>query len=205
MLSTRNLRYSLYEKLLNSAYIDYDKLLSAHDIAYYEYENIVLKQVIFQNKMWSIRHKTFNSSALNYEFNKNNTPVDKIKTNLRAWILESLYSNIESVIKILTSEILPETWRNDPEIIFTYRKIYALFSDKGTARRFCMQFGAQCSTMAHIMRDIATDQPCGTDNMNHALRVFGKKKLTLFYDLATLFYQCRNRINPEHTSISVII
>jgi hypothetical protein len=80
---------------------------SSHDHLYDKAKNIILKQVIFQNKMWSIRHKTFDSSALDYESNQSDIPIDQIKTNLRAYILESLYTNIENVIKTLTSETQP--------------------------------------------------------------------------------------------------
>ena len=200
MLKTKKDRNSLYEELLLSANIDYNKILNKHDELYKKSNNIIIKQIFLQNRMWTLRHKTWNFLALSYESIITGVPIIKIKTDLRKEILEKLYSNIENVLEELTSESLPEIWRTNPEIILESKKIIYIFSQECISFRLRIQIGAQLATIAHVLQDIDYDKSKSWGrSMKYLVNAFGEN-IKDFKKLSGLYYQCRNQINPDHVS-----
>ena len=199
MFASRGKRYELYRELLLSANIDYDGLLVKHDDFYKEADNATLKLVILQNKMWTLRHKTFNTYALDYESNKRGVSVAKIKTELRLKILDTLFSNIEHIRTLWTEKALPVNWRSTPMIIVESDDFQRFRKSKTIAKRFWIQLGAQFSTIAHVMQDICSDRLREKEMIQDVANVCCSG-LGNFKGLYHLFYQCRNCIDPEHQS-----
>ena len=199
MRISRHERYELYNELLFAANIDYNRLLTKHDRLYQKIGNPALKLIIIQNKMWTLRHKTFNAYALGYESHQTGTPVMQIKIDARREILDTLFFNIENIRTLWTAEALPADWRSNPEILLDSRDFQQFRENDTIASRFWIQLGSQFATMGHVMQDISFDQPQDEHMMQYATRVFGRN-LNEFEALAALFYQCRDHIDPEHGS-----
>ena len=199
MRISRHERYELYNELLFAANIDYNGLLTKHDRLYQKIGNPALKLIIIQNKMWTLRHKTFNAYALGYESHQTGTPVMQIKIDARREILDTLFFNIENIRTLWTAEALPADWRSNPEILLDSRDFQQFRENDTIASRFWIQLGSQVATMGHVMQDISFDQPQDEHMMQYATRVFGRN-LNEFEALAALFYQCRDHIDPEHGS-----
>ena len=199
MRESRCERHELCCELLFSADIDYDGLLVRHEHFYKETDNIVLKLLILQNKMWTLRHKTFDTYILNYEANQRGIPVARIKIDLRLEILNTLLSNIESLRTLWTTSALPDNWKTDPEVIVRSADFQRFWKNKTIAGRFWVQFGAQFSTMAHVMQDIHLDQLQEEEILQYHAGFFGENPGD-FGKLYHLFYKCRDCIDPGHRS-----
>ena len=199
MRESRGERYELYRELLLSVDVDYDELLIRHDHFYEETDNIVLRLLILQNKMWALRHKTFDTYTLDYEANQRSVSVARIKIDLRLEILNKLSMNIEKLRTLWTTEALPANWRSNPEIIVRSADFQRFRENETIAWRFWVQFGAQFSTMAHVMQDIYLDQLKEEEMLQYQAGFLGEKPGD-FGELYPLFYQCRDRIDPEHRS-----
>ena len=199
MRISRHERYELYNELLFAANIDYNRLLTKHDRLYQKIGNPALKLIIIQNKMWTLRHKTFNAYALGYESHQTGTPVMQIKIDARREILDTLFFNIENIRTLWTAEALPADWRSNPEILLDSRDFQQFRENDTIASRFWIQLGSQFATMGHVMQDISFDQPQDEHMMQYATRVFDRN-LNEFEALAASFYQCRDHIDPEHGS-----
>ena len=199
MRESRCERHELCCELLFSADIDYDGLLVRHEHFYKKTDNIVLKLLILQNKMWTLRHKTFDTYILNYEANQRGIPVARIKIDLRLEILNTLLSNIESLRTLWTTSALPDNWKTDPEVVVRSADFQRFWKNKTIAGRFWVQFGAQFSTMAHVMQDIHLDQLQEEEILQYQAGFLGENPGD-FGELYPLFYQCRDRIDPEHRS-----
>ena len=199
MRISRHERYELYNELLFAVNIDYNGLLTRHDELYQRTGNPTIKLVVIQNKMWTLRHKTFDAYALGYESHQTGTPVMQIKIDTRRKILDTLFFNIENIRTLWTEEALPADWRSNPEILLDTKDFQQFRENDNIASRFWIQLGSQFATMGHVMQDISLDQPQDEHMMQYATRVFGRN-LNEFEALAALFYQCRDHIDPEHGS-----
>ena len=149
--------------------------------------------------MWTLRHKTFNTYALDYESNQRGVSVAKIKTELRLKILDTLFSNIEHIRTLWTEKALPVNWRSTPMIIVESDDFQRFRKSKTIAKRFWIQLGAQFSTIAHVMQDICSDRLREKEMIQDVANVCCSG-LGNFKGLYHLFYQCRNCIDPEHQS-----
>ena len=168
-------RYRLYNELLFSGDIDYKKLLAECDNLYENTDSIFLRLIIRQDKMWILRHKTFDAYALECESRQTGVPVMKIKIDSRKEILDGLCSNIEGVLTRLMSEDLPKArgWKNFPTLIFRSERFIRCQQDQAIAGHFWTQFGAQFSAIGNVAEDVFLDQPKTREMLQHLRTTLG--------------------------------
>ncbi|MCK5894635.1 MAG: hypothetical protein KAG53_09585 [Endozoicomonadaceae bacterium] len=193
---TRQQRHELYHELLYSNNINYKVLVEKHDMCAKACINDAMLMLFSQNKVWCLRHKTFNFSALSFESYEEKVSIDKLKIDTRKSMLCILYSSIEKASKLWEAEGLSSDWKVNPMIINNDR-----FKDylKCSSGRFSKMLGSLFSTVAHVMQDIYYDQPKGNKYKTESVKLY-EKHPSRFLELSDLYYAFRNTIDPEHSS-----
>ena len=150
--------YELYDELLFSVNIDYDKLLARYDDFYESVDDITFKLAIINNKVRTWRCKTFDVAVLEDESTQTGVPVTKIKIDLRKRMIDALYSSIKSTLMFLTSEEPNKGWKSYPFIIFNDR-FRQVRESKKFDQYFWDEFADQFMTLARILEDMCWDIP----------------------------------------------
>nr|MDT0253105.1 hypothetical protein [Endozoicomonas sp.] len=196
MRSTRGVRLALYNALTRDGRVDYKALLDKHNVLLRKHKHPVIQMLLIQNKVWTQRTYSFDLYALTQEAKRTGNSILELKMALRKSSMDILYAEIEKIVR-LWGDCLPRIWKTEPAFI-PDSQAFRQYQHQ-VAKRFSVQFGAQFSTLAYIKEDIYHDQPPGEKDW-HKANDFYSKKPDEFHQLAKQYYQCRNRINPEHQS-----
>ena len=194
---TRAFRNDLTNRLLllDIGREDYDGVLSIIDQYVGKIENPVAQLHFIQNKEWLLRCKSFDNRALYAQCRCSGQSIQAVKAELRLSILQCVHEQVESVFQQAFQCLPSSLWFSNPGLL--KKDINCLI---GLVHpEFCVQFGAQFSTAAHVMKDIYWEFTCQRRKDQTCRSLYGYS-LDDYSNWADKFYDFRNFIDPQHVS-----
>ncbi|WP_257295617.1 hypothetical protein [Endozoicomonas sp. YOMI1] len=181
--------------LLDVGRDDYDGVLAIIDHYVVRVKNPVAQLHFIQNREWLLRCKSFDNRALYAQCCRTGQSIQALKAELRLSILQCVREQVASVFQHAFQCPPSSIWFSNPDLL--KEDIKCLMHH--VHPEFCVQFGAQFSTAAHVMKDIHWEFTCqkGKDQMCRSL--YGHYPGD-YSNLADRFYNFRNFIDPQHVS-----
>ncbi|MBO9492501.1 hypothetical protein J7438_00100 [Thalassotalea sp. G20_0] len=194
---TRAFRNDLTNRLLllDIGRENYNGILAIIDQYVGKIENPVAQLHFIQNKQWLLRCKSFDNRALYAQCRCSGQSIQAVKAELRLSILQCVQEQVESVFQQAFQCLPSSLWFSHPELL--KKDINCLIGH--VHPEFCVQFGAQFSTAAHVMKDIFWEFTCQRGKGQTCRSLYGHS-LEDYSDWADKFYDFRNFIDPQHVS-----